>query len=85
MFESHLMQVDEAPELFADAILVDAADNLLFLSLWGRDTALQEFLARLSLPSHEGGLDSFFLRLSLFIFSGIYTPWPELIGFILYH
>ena len=62
MFESHLMQVDEAPELFADAVLVDAADNLLFLSLWGRDTALQEFLARLSLPSHEGGLDSFFLR-----------------------
>lgn len=60
MFESHLMQVDEAPELFADAVLVDAADNLLFLSLWGRDTALQEFLARLSLPSHEGGLDSFF-------------------------
>lgn len=62
MFESHLLQVDEAPELFADAVLVDAADNLLFLSLWGRDTALQEFLARLSLPRHEGGLDSFFLR-----------------------
>ena len=62
MLESHLMQVDEAPELFADAVLVDAADNLLFLSLWGRDTALQEFLARLSLPAHEGGLDSFFLR-----------------------
>jgi len=61
MLESHLMQVDEAPELFADAVLVDAADNLLFLSLWGRDTALQEFLARLSLPVHEGGLDSFFL------------------------
>jgi len=62
MLESHLMQVDEAPELFADAVLVDPADNLLFLSLWGRDTALQAFLARLSLPHHEGGLDSFFLR-----------------------
>lgn len=62
MPESHLMQLSAAPELFADAMLVDAYDNLLFLSLWGRDTALQEFLARVSLANHEGGLDSFFLN-----------------------
>ncbi|MDH5181135.1 MAG: hypothetical protein OEZ39_14135 [Gammaproteobacteria bacterium] len=66
MFESYLMPLDEAPDLFADAALMDAADNLLFLSLWGRDTALQEFLARLSLPQDEGGLKSF----SLLIDSG---------------
>lgn len=65
MPESHLMQLDAAPELFADAILVDACDNLLFLSLWGRDTALQEFLARVSLIHHEGGLDNFFLNIGI--------------------
>ena len=45
MLKSSLMEIDEAPDLFADALLVDPADNLLFLSLWGRDTSLQEFLA----------------------------------------
>jgi len=65
MPESHLMQLDAAPELFADAMLVDAYDNLLFLSLWGRDTALQEFLARVSLANHEGGLDRFFLNVGI--------------------
>jgi len=65
MSESHLMQLDAAPELFADALLVDACDNLLFLSLWGRDTALQEFLARVSLVNHEGGLDRFFLNVGV--------------------
>jgi len=62
MLKSSLMEIDEAPDLFADALLVDPADNLLFLSLWGRDTSLQEFLARLSLPNHEGGLDNFSLQ-----------------------
>jgi len=65
MPESHLMQLDAAPELFADAMLVDAYDNLLFLSLWGRDTALQEFLARVSLANHDGGLDRFFLNVGI--------------------
>jgi len=65
MSTSHLMQLDAAPELFADAMLVGAYDNLLFLSLWGRDTALQEFLARVSLANHEGGLDRFFLNVGI--------------------
>ena len=65
MSKSNLMQLDTAPELFADAMLVDACDNLLFLSLWGRDTALQEFLARVSLANHEGGLNSFFLNVGI--------------------
>lgn len=61
MPDTHLMQVDEAPELFADAVLVDAYDKLLFISLWGRDTAIQEFLARITLSQDEGGLQSFCL------------------------
>ena len=58
-----LMPILDAPGLFADAMLADEGNNLLFLSFWGRDTAVQEFRARLSLPVREGGLDSFRLRL----------------------
>ncbi|HHC72951.1 MAG TPA: hypothetical protein ENK54_08635 [Thiotrichales bacterium] len=54
-----LMTLPEASGLFADAVLTDEGRNLLFLSVWGRDTAIQEFRARLSLPVREGGLDRF--------------------------
>ena len=57
-----LLPVVDAPGLYADAVLTDDSDNLLFLSLWGRDTAIQEFRARLSLPEREGGLDNFRLE-----------------------
>ena len=57
-----LMSIPDAPGLFADAVLTDEGNNLLFLSLWGRDTAVQEFRARLSLPVREGGLDHFRLE-----------------------
>lgn len=57
-----LMPITETPGLYADAVLTDEVHNLLFLSLWGRDTAVQEFRARLSLPVHEGGLDNFRLE-----------------------
>ena len=56
-----LMQIDAIPDLYADAALVDAYDKLLFLSLWGRDTAIQEFLAGISLANEEDGINSFFL------------------------
>ena len=56
-----LMQIDVIPGLYVDASLVDAYDKLLFLSLWGRDTAIQEFLAGISLANEEGGINSFFL------------------------
>lgn len=57
-----LMPISDAPGLFADAVLTDEGNNLLFLSLWGRDTAVQEFRGRLSLPVREGGLDNFRLE-----------------------
>lgn len=53
-----LMEVVEAPGLYVDALLTDDRDSLLFISLWGRDTAIQEFLARLSVDPSEGGLRS---------------------------
>lgn len=51
-----LMELVEAPGLFADALLTDERGSLLFISLWGRDTAVQELLARMTLAGDEGGI-----------------------------
>jgi len=56
-----LMQISEVDGVFVDAVLTDAADRLVFLSLWGRDTGVQEFLARLSLTTKQGGLHGFWI------------------------
>jgi hypothetical protein len=52
-----LMVLPEVHGIFADAVVTDEHDALIFLSLWGRDTAIQELLARLSVPEREGGLE----------------------------
>jgi hypothetical protein len=57
-----LLMLDEVADVFADAIVSDNDNQLLFLSLWGQDTSLQELLARLSLPNAEGGLRRLILR-----------------------
>ncbi len=59
--KSSLYPIVECPELMADACLCDEQRNLVFLSTWGRDTAAQEFLARLTLAPEHGGLDQFHL------------------------
>ena len=45
----------------ADACVGDDQGNLIFLSIWARDTAVQQFLARLTLRRDEQGLDQFHL------------------------
>jgi hypothetical protein len=57
-----LMTLNEIADLYVDAVVVDDRNQLLFLSAWGYDTVLQEFLARLSVPSQENGLDRFTLQ-----------------------
>lgn len=59
--ETFLYHIDECQDLMADACICDEANQLVFLSVWGRDTAVQEFLARLTLGSAEKGLDRFHL------------------------
>lgn len=61
MNDIQLMSVDEASGLHVDAFLTDQS-HLRFLSVWGRDTQMQEFLARLSLSGKEGGLESFWVN-----------------------
>jgi Family of unknown function (DUF6573) len=54
-----ILPIDEFSELYADAVLTDEAGSLLFLSVWGHDTGIKEFIARLSLPLNQGGLTHF--------------------------
>jgi len=56
-----LYRIEEAQDLVADACVCDESHHLIFLSIWGRDTATQEFLARLTLGTGENGLDRFHL------------------------
>ena len=57
-----LMTLSAIPNVYADAYLADDSGHLLFLSVWGRDTALQELIARLQLPRSENGIREFTLR-----------------------
>lgn len=57
-----LFKLRELSDLFADACVRDEAGQLMFLSLYGRDTAVQQLLAAFTLKVHEGGLDSFHLQ-----------------------
>ena len=54
-----LYRIDECPDLMADGCVGDEQGNLVFLSIWARDTAVQELLARLTLGRDEQGLDQF--------------------------
>ena len=57
-----LFTLSAIADVYADAYLADDSGSLLFLSVWGRDTALQEFLARLQLPRSDNGIREFNLH-----------------------
>ncbi|WP_338807035.1 hypothetical protein V8U11_08225 [Pseudomonas chlororaphis] len=56
-----LFRIDECPDLMADACVCGDQGDLIFLSVWARDTAIQQFLARLTLGRDQDGLDQFHL------------------------
>ncbi len=57
-----LYRMEELSDVFVDACLRDAAGRLLFLSCYGRDTSIQQLFSAFSLPTSQGGLESFRLR-----------------------
>jgi hypothetical protein len=69
-----LYRIEECSDLMADACLCDEDRRLIFTSLWGRDTAVQQFLAQLTLVSGDHSLDHFHLltdeHLSIPVFVG---------------
>jgi hypothetical protein len=56
-----LLSVQEAPDIWADACLRDGEGRFLFLSLFGRDGAVLQFLSAMELPRAEHGIDRFHL------------------------
>ena len=60
-----LGQILEMPDLQVDELCTNQDGYLSFLSVWGRDTATQELLARLTLPANESAslIQGFHLQL----------------------
>ncbi|OWJ93200.1 hypothetical protein B6S59_17365 [Pseudomonas sp. A46] len=56
-----LFAIDECPDLMADACVGEDQGTLVFASVWGRDTAIQQLIARLTLGHDQDGLDQFHL------------------------
>lgn len=48
----------EQSDIFVDAVAADHCGQLLFVSVFGRDTSIQQFMARLHQPVREGGVDA---------------------------
>jgi hypothetical protein len=57
-----MLQIAEVQDLFCDAYVTDENMRLVFISLIGRDTAIQQLLASFSLPLQSGGLDRISFR-----------------------
>jgi hypothetical protein len=52
-----MYRIAEMQDLFVDAVVVDDNHHLIFASLYGRDTAIQQLLAAFTLSVTSGGLD----------------------------
>ena len=57
-----LYKVIELADLFVDACLRNESGELMFLSVYGRDTAIQQFKASMQLKPNSGGISNFSLR-----------------------
>ncbi len=56
-----MYRIKEVADVFADACVRDEEGRLLFLSCFGRDTAIQQLFAAFYLKVTEGGLEVFHL------------------------
>ena len=59
MNSNNLMRILDVNDVYTDGFLVDDSGSVAFLSLIGKDTAIQELRARWSLPLNQGGLTDF--------------------------
>lgn len=57
-----LYRIKELADLYADACVRNEAGQLLFLSVFGRDTSVQQLLASFALGAKDGGLTQFKLQ-----------------------
>lgn len=57
--DTSLFSIAEASDVFSDACVRGNNGELLFLSVYGREAGLQQFMAALQLPPSSGGIASF--------------------------
>ncbi len=57
-----MFRIREVADVFVDACVRDESGQVLFLSCYGRDTAIQQLFAAFNLRTSEGGLEVFHLR-----------------------
>lgn len=57
-----MFKILELSDLFVDACVRDESNNLMFLSVYGRDTAIHQLLAAFHIGRSDGGFDSIRLR-----------------------
>ena len=57
-----MLKLDFNFSVFCDGLLVNHDDELLFMSIWGRDTDIAEVVARLTLSDHPDGVRAFNAR-----------------------
>ncbi|CAD5366612.1 conserved hypothetical protein [Rubrivivax sp. A210] len=53
-----MFMLEEQSDVFIDAMASDHHAQLLFVSAYGRDTSIQQFMARLHQSSKDGGVDN---------------------------
>ncbi|WP_172401049.1 hypothetical protein [Alcaligenes faecalis] len=51
-----MYQVEEFPEVWADACIRESDGRFLFVSLYGRDGSLMQSMAAMQLGNKEGGI-----------------------------
>lgn len=56
-----MYRIKEFSEVMADACLRDSEGRFLFLSIYGRDTAILQFMSAMELPANQRGVDLFHL------------------------
>lgn len=73
-----MYRVKEVSDLFVDTCVRHPQTGaVLFLSIYGRDTALLEFFASFSLPKSQGGLNEFTLLDPDGVPSTVFVPEPS--------
>lgn len=50
-------RIRELSDLFVDALVCDEAGQILFVSVYGRDGAIQQLMSAFHLPTSQGGVD----------------------------
>lgn len=58
-----MLRIKQQAGVFCDSFVANDT-GILFASFWGRNTSLQQFLARMELPVHEDGINQITFKIS---------------------